>query len=103
VKRLREVGKSIWDTLTFVACLALGIGIAVATFVWYLIPKWKKEEASATARRFENIKAAVKEAKESRAAETAVKVAEVEKKADEQKKADTVDLANQFIIDELKK
>jgi hypothetical protein len=95
--------KSIGESISFVVCLILGILLAAGTFVWYFIPKWKKEEEADTARRFEKIRATVKEAHELRATETAQKVSEVEKKASEQKMQDAVELANQFILDELKK
>lgn len=100
---IKQALKSIGESLLFVGCLLIGILLAAASFVWYFIPKWKKEEEADTARRFERIKAAVKESHAARATETAVKIAEVEKKADAHKAADTVDLANQFILEEPKK
>ena len=98
MKKLKKAVSAVAEGVFIVLAVAIGGLLAAAAFIWHFIPKWKREEARDTAAKVAGMKAVVREAHETRVAETAGKIAEVEKKADEQKAADTVDLANDLIL-----
>lgn len=103
MKKLREAGAAIWNVVTTVLLVLVGVLLAAAATLWYFVPKWKREEDAETKRRVDSLKATLAASHEKRDVEVKAAVAEVEKKAESLKQQDTVDVANQFIIDELNK
>ena len=98
---LKRLGESIIGTLSFVVVFIAGLVLAVLSFLWYFVPKkereWRAAEDAEASKRAAKIKQTIAAAQENRAAETQVKVAEIEKKADEAKAQDSVDLANEIL------
>ncbi len=103
MKKLREAGAAVWNAVTTILLVIVGVLLAAAATLWYFIPKWKREEEAETKRRVSAMKATLAASHEKRDAEVKTAVAEVEKKAETLKQQDSVDVANQFIIDELNK
>ncbi len=95
------------DSIVTALCIALafivGIGAAVLTFSKYLIPKWRREEQAETERRVAGIKDSIQKSHETRTAKADQAVAVVKEQAAAQTAQDSVDVANQFIIDSMKK
>jgi hypothetical protein len=101
---LKRLGESILTGASILIALLVGAALAVLSFLWYFVPKkerqWRAAENAEAARRAAEIKVEIQKAHEARKAETAVKVAEVEKKAEEQKAQDSVALANAMLKDD---
>lgn len=95
---MKKFLKSIAEGVAMAFFLVLGILLAVASFIWYFIPKWKKEEDRDIEQRVQNMKATLAESHAARDGEVKAAVAEVEKKAESLKAADTVDIANDLIL-----
>ena len=95
------------DSMVTALCIAIafvvGIGAAVLAFTKYLMPKWQREEQAETERRVAGIKDSIQKSHETRTAKVDQAVAVVKEQAAAQTAQDTVDVANQFIIDAMKK
>lgn len=98
---LKRLGESILGILSFVFFLVLGIAAVALSFFRYFLPKrereWRAAESAEAAKRAASIKAEISKAHEKRAAETTAAVVEIEKKAEESKKRDSVALANDLL------
>ena len=100
---LKRLGERVVGFFSFLFALIAGILLAVGVTVWHLIPKWKREEQEATDRKVEALKDTLRQAHAERAAKVDQAVAVVKEEAEAQKAGDSVDIANQFIIDAMKK
>lgn len=100
---LSRVEESLITALCVVLSAIFGIVVAGTAVIAYFRPKWRREEQEETARRVAAIKETLQKAREERAAAAAAAVATVKDQAASDAQKDTVDLANQFIIDGLKK
>ena len=98
---LKRLGESILGTLSFVFVFIAGLILAVLSFLWYFVPKkereWRAAEDAEAAKRVAEIKQTIAKAHEERAVETQAKVTEIEKKAEDQKTRDSVDIANELL------
>ena len=98
---LKRLGESILGTLSFVFVFIAGLILAVLSFLWYFVPKkereWRAAEDAEAAKRVTEIKKTIAAAHEERAVETQAKVTEIEKKAEDQKTRDSVDIANELL------
>lgn len=94
---MKKILSAIGNAIMVAVLVVIGALLAAASFVWYLIPKWQREEKAETDKRVAALKASLADAHAKREAAVVAKVAEIEKKADEAKVQDSVDLANEII------
>lgn len=98
----RRFADSILTAVAIVFAAVVGIIVSTLVFILKIIPKRDEQARRDAEARLVEAQAALAAKSAVRATDTATKIDNIEKTAAGQKAEDSVDLANRFIVDEMK-